>query len=398
MLAKSITTLFLFLSSSTALGADSSIRLFIVDSITRVPVDAAQIFSRDKDQLQKLGDTTGGRLDFEPPSNFESITLSIRAPGYENRGGTLKRCEVTRFKQIELDRTHAIEGVIIAPTGHPIGDTAVTLITRSSHTAVTVEGRLERLDHEPPFKSFPDGRFSLKPVAGAESILAVHDLGLAQIPVVVFTNGTRILLRPWRHLPGRMLVNNVPASEQKIAAIAFVSAPSLLHVYLRDFETRTDKQGRFTFEKMPPAEIRLAWQSAPGRLPGPSHPMTFPDHPFPGAEITYHIQGRNLTGQLKVPSKPDLDWRDKNIYANLVSTERAVRSDFSPHGSTLGKYYSIGFNETGALKAAAIPPGEYELTVNIFSAVPGTATTLRSRITVPPGEGAANIGEVTLNK
>ena len=367
-----------------------SVRLQIVDAVTEVPISGAVVSIRDEaGKLERIGESTNGVLTFPQLSGVDSIELWIEAQDYSHKGVRL----FLTNKRIEMDRKIPFKGMAISPSGQAASGASVVLLSKRSMVAIGTDAKIimaeSVLGRELAAR---DGSFTLGVAVEPQSILVVHDLGVASVPMVGWTNGTEIQLRPWVFAKGRMLINDKPAANESLMAgnVRFAGSSSV--VQLQKFEAQTDGAGNFFFDRLPQGEILLLWKIPNGpRGFSYSHGMPFIVDPTSQKSLQYHLHGRTVRGKV-VTSEQKADWNADHIYAHIFTKPPPV-TEFSPLGvNGPWRHYAVIVDQNGLFEAKVLPPGDYSFSVqarrrNSFQSFEG-------RIEVAAGDGELDLGEV----
>jgi hypothetical protein len=226
--------------------------------------------------------------------------------------------------------------------------------------------------------------------------LIVHDLGAIEIPLIGWTNDTKILLRAWAPAKGRMLINNAPAVNQSIVASTVKFPQAFKPIQLQRFETQTDPAGFFSFDRLPPGEVTLQWKVPIGAQAfSYSHGIGFiVDGALPN-DLKYNLQGRAIRGQAVAPD--EFDWNARFVFAH-ISARPQPASEFSPMGvSAFPSHFGAMLSEKGKFEATAVPPGKYTLRIQAHKN-DDSMDLIEGEIVVPEGAGPIDLGSVTLKK
>jgi RNA polymerase sigma factor (sigma-70 family) len=300
-------------------------------------------------ELRARGKT--GRFSFTTSGDLLELLIEVRAEGYLparlTQPGPLKTdCEFN----FELEHAEAITGSVQLPKGTPAVGAVVVLSAEVRHFAkgppsmeqiyMRLPGQFD-LTRSQLTRSETDsqGRFSLQPKPGKQRILVAHKSGFAEVSREELTNSSIVHLQPWARVTGILKVGNRPATNETVELrnwnLASLFSPSLW-LFL---ETKTDDQGRFLIEGVPPGDWQLFHEvglrgngsrsltNLPEIKPikitiGKSYSMVMPTrsgpslgqfiHLSPGqtAEVTLGGTGRLLIGKvLATPSMPPIDWQ-----------------------------------------------------------------------------------------
>jgi hypothetical protein len=227
-----------------------------------------------------------------------------------------------------------------------------------------------------------NGRFSFKPKPGVKSVLAVHDLGAAQVSIATLAKQP-IVLQPWGAIDGRLIVHGKALAGQGIGltcavrqgdqSIACINAQAI---------TTTDAQGRFHFPKVPAGPIVLCRffnfnRNRVGPI-GMSHLKEVLVPSGGTVEVTIGGSGRTLVGKLALSQDlPGHDWRDDLQSLNQSDPNAPVftpTSDFAAlqrfareseaRNARAPKYY-LEIESDGSFHIDDVPPGNYVLDLKV---------------------------------
>lgn len=386
---------------ASPIGADFgevSLRLHIIDSTTQVPISGALISLRKPDaQLEKLGASANGIFNFSHAATTQLVQLRVEAQYYTTRAVSLSLTNSHIEQSINLDRTNQFRGFVIAPTGQPASGAQIALLTKSIRMAVLgSDGRIESFNQIRTDITDTDGQFFIGPEPEAESFFIVHDLGVGQVPVIGWTNETKVHLRPWVPAKGRMLINNVPAVNEVIMASGVKFPQALWPVHLRKFETQTDPAGFFSFDRLPPGEVTLQRKVAVGvQAWSYSHGMNFMvDAALPN-DLKYYLHGRSIRGEALPPD--GFDWNAQFMFAHIAPPPQPP-TEFSPMGvSPWPTHFGATLSEKGKFEATAVPPGKYILRIQAHRR-DDSMETIEGPLIVPDGPGPIDLGQIKLMK
>jgi hypothetical protein len=221
------------------------------------------------------------------------------------------------------------------------------------------------------------GAFSLRTMIGATSILAVHESGCAVVPAMGTSNRV-IQLEAWGSIEGTVFIGSVPAAGQTVD-VGFGSTAYSADVPRLEFDlmTRSDSDGRFRFDRVPPGNHTVFRYINPhGDEPGPigfSHGQPVTVRPGEIAQVTLGGKGRPLIGRF-VLSRPQTNY---NWRANLVPLVQDKPELLAPqtaqfpnspayfrawaaYNASIAKYY-LDFQPDGAFRVDDVLPGQYTL-------------------------------------
>lgn len=153
------------------------------------------------------------------------------------------------------NRVFPYVGVAIAPNGQAANGAQVALLDELS---AVITAKAEILSG--CISASEDGSFAVMPKVADKTVLIVHELGIAAVPLTGWRDEAKIRLQPWAAPKGRMLINDVPAANKGLVASRMKFHGAHGSAQLLDFETRTDAAGNFHLDRLPPGEITLFWE------------------------------------------------------------------------------------------------------------------------------------------
>jgi hypothetical protein len=372
-----------------SLAGEVLIRLQIVDGMTQVPISGAVVSVRDgAGNFESVGESTNGVLAFS--YRGEAAQLRIEARDYANLGARLYLTNSRADKRIEMDRSVPFEGVAIGPSGHWASGGRVALLSKRSHATVRPDGSLAT--DAKSVSVGAGGSFRLQVVPEGEWIVVVHDLGLASVRILGWTNGTRVQLRPWVFARGKMMINEKVAANEGISAGSVRFAESSARVLLDEFEAQTDEAGNFFFNRLPPGEVSLEWKILRGaRAFSFSHTMPFVLEPALNKTLNYHLRGRTIRGKITVEGV-EADGNAELIFADLF-TKPQQATEFSPLGNPgSARHFALEVDASGRFLGKAVPGGDYLLRVRTGRGA--KFKSFQGRMEVVEGDGELDLGEV----
>jgi peroxiredoxin/protocatechuate 3,4-dioxygenase beta subunit len=106
-----------------------------------------------------------------------------------------------------------------------------------------------------------NGRFSFKPIAGAYSVIVVNEIGFAEVLVEQLGSAGEIRLQAPARIEGQLHIGNRLGTNETVrlglAHIPYASHPRNFPALNFFATTRTDAEGRFVFERVPPIAVEV---------------------------------------------------------------------------------------------------------------------------------------------
>jgi thiol-disulfide isomerase/thioredoxin len=389
-----------------------------IPTFTVIPID---VFRKDfliaERSNGKVG--TSGHLDFLATRTDIPLRLRIEAPGYRWQDGPEFRVgdDRARTQDFQLQPSPLIAGTVLDAAGLPAAKAEVTLATPTEQATLSWDGNNHKTltDASGGF-TFPDPGEPFAVLARAPSGFA-----LAEGTTDPHDAGT-LHLRPWASIRGRFYDGGQPVrGATVIVQPVRIDNPGRPRIDAM-LQTVTGADGRFEFPRVPPVPLSVRvylgpWQSE-GFRSGPSMPLDL--KPGQQAELRMGDGGAILKGKVRLTGKvpPDLDCTYSLNYlvrrapgiaptaaiANLGfdvrsgwrDTWRKTREGLA-YLSTLPHWF-VKLDADGAFRISGVPPGEYDLAVEIYAKPNGCLVDPLARNVVPVTVKAADAarGELTL--
>ena len=417
-------------------GADHEIKLSHKGSATAAPTPRITGTAVDAETGQPLGefkvligeiripdsapefsygtDGSNGKfsLSLASPCFFPAYQIQIQKDGYEPVASTnFLVKDGNQTLEFRLHRGSGLAGIVVLPGGEPATNATVFLYEARGSVYMDKPGQFRKepgITTENRVQTDDAGKFSFAPTLLTHGLIAIHDLGYAEVTAAAFDG--RIVLQPWGRVEGRLLIGNHPSAGKQI---------SLGNVYYRygengrEFpplslwlETTTDADGNFVFEKVPPGERticqRLTVQdNRPGRI-FENQKGRIVVAPGIVTRVELGSTGRSVVGRAAMPGVTnDINWQ--NVVVELSSKlpgtpgQRPNQEDFSSTDAFLAalrayaaadrafwtsavgrriqqtqRNYAAFCNPDGSFLLPDIPPGTYELKIEVENPNPAS--------------------------
>lgn len=331
-----------------------------------------------------------GRYNFQTRGAGQRFITEVRADGYMPARMTNEvNGEPERLLNFTLTTGSPIEGILQLPDGQPVPGATVGLLTGRERLFMSKPGQIQfGMTSVENAVTDSAGKFVFQPRLQTRTVVVAHKLGYAESPVAALASTRTLMLRPWGRIEGRLASHDRTVSNVVIrlgSIISPVESLSPLSPVWFHFETRTDAQGQFVFETVPPGDRRLS--VGPDFVDGKGLLVE------PG-ETTYAVLGglgRTVTGRVVAtgfgtvkwqqglhsfstgPAKPaDLatpnrpDFASDADYRQAVSRyfERSIAHWASPEGREAlrnWRSYQVQFSPDGSFRVAGVQAGSYHL-------------------------------------
>lgn len=374
----------------------------VTDEATRQPIGTFQVLV---EELVNGGTSRytatgrGGRYNFQTRGLGQRFVTEVRADGYTPVRTTNEvNGEAERLLNFALTAGSLIAGILQLPDGQPVSGATVGLLTGRHRLFMRSPGQIQfGMTGVESVVVDSAGKFAFQPRLQARSVVVAHKLGYAESSVAALATTRILVLRPWGRIEGR-LVSRDPSVAIVVIRLHSIISPveslSPLSPVSVHFETRTDAQGQFVFETVPPGDRRLSvgpdFMDGKGLLVEPG-------------ETTYAVLGglgRTVTGRVVANGFGTIKWQqgfhrfsaDPVKPAGLVSPkrpdftsdadyrqavslyfERSIAHWASPEGREAlrnWRSYPVQFSPDGSFRVAGVQQGTYRLHIAPTAAAP----------------------------
>lgn len=284
-----------------------------------------------------------------------------------------------------------IRGRVVDAGGRPVRDAAVAVTTLSNFIEVR-QGGLTSSESRFLRRTDAEGRFELKPQPDGVWVVAAHASGFARVRVGGGTDRD-LVLQPLGRVAGRWLgEDGVPMAARPMSLVQPLSYPGVCSLSQEVFSARTDAEGGFAFDGVPPGRWLLRGypvESGTGSVGAVSDLLPVvecvevePGGRVDGIDFGRAIQGAvTVKGRLLSPVAEALaDWRPSINNASLraivprpappsglpVEGQRLWVAEWSESAEAFGiacdeREYPLRVAADGTFEAQGVPPGEYRL-------------------------------------
>lgn len=309
-----------------------------------------------------------------------------------------------------------ITGIVIDPDGKPLGDAEV-LLSSAAHAVSVYPSPRSKGAPIPTTRTLADGHFSIRPAEQTNAIVVRSSDGYAAQLISDPTKPVSIQVKPWARLEGTIRSGSKPAAHLHVT-VAQVGNQEEFNRWrlIKDIEIETDQNGHFVVDRVVPGPCTIGY-------PWPDRTYSLELSPGKTTSVNIGGDGRTVTGHLP-PSALAFSFRNGQIYRKQptmpLPPDWATLSDEQKHKlqqafwdtpqykawqqSANVAQFQIG--RDGTFHIDDVPPGEYQLTVQIGASTPGsyfieTAGWGSMPVTVPPIDTASasvplDVGQVAV--
>jgi RNA polymerase sigma factor (sigma-70 family) len=289
--------------------------------------------------------------------------------------------------------TNSIRGTVLLPDGSPAAGVEVALCTAN------VGVMLDRTAFEPgafgniPRSQYNDyrrktdaqGAFSFDPKPGAHTVVAVGPAGLGQVRCFDFAKPLVIRLQPWGRIEGTVRTRDGHWGGRTVKWRETGRLTSWYTLFLKaeSYATRSDANGGFALEHIPPGDGRVVIEDDPGT--GTILSEFVEVKPGETAQAQIGGAGWEITGKLIAPPGVEIrSWTNQVTLAQLQvaynpypfpegltgsAAERwKLEFEESPAGRSWFRgqcTYNFKVGEDGAFTIPEVLPGNYSLFVHV---------------------------------
>jgi hypothetical protein len=356
-----------------------------------------------------------GRYRFQMRQQQFGVVLQVIAKGYKPaRSRTFHTSEGSQTCDFSLQPGKGPTGVVVRPDGTPISGVDVALAAEDGRVSVK-QGRFDRNQNAAEMtKTDARGRFEFLPRNDEPyAVIALSDLGFAEASAAQVEQRLPLTLRPWGRLKGRVLSGHKPDAGREVSYTSQPASRGSFAFYVWNFryETQTDQEGRFEFDRVIPdsgtvsRNVAIEFSRGQQEVSGWTVPVVI--HEGRTTEVTIGGSGRLVIGKARVQGTPErpVSW-STNEPVMITAWDKTRNTQAQPMQRYVGTFLA-----SGEFRAPDVPAGDYKLTLQVDSPSVANASAGGQVIgegarefTIPPVPNAAaesesetpfDLGEVT---
>ncbi|HEX4070139.1 MAG TPA: carboxypeptidase-like regulatory domain-containing protein, partial [Planctomycetaceae bacterium] len=351
----------------------------VTDASTGRPIESFHIrhglvFQNASSQIfwQRPGPAyENGRYRFKMRQQQFGVALQVIAKGYKPaRSRTFHTSEGSQTCDFSLQPGKGPSGVVVRPDGTPISGVDVALASEDGRVSVT-QGRFDRNQNAAEMtKTDARGHFEFLPRNDEPyAVIALSDLGFAEASTAQVEKRLPLTLRPWGRLKGHVLLGHAPDAGRKVSYTPQSASrgPFAFYVWNFRYETQTDQEGRFEFDRVMPnagtvSRITLV-EFGRGRQEAPGWTVPVDIHEGRTTEVTIGGSGRLVVGKARVKGTPErpVSWAT-NEPVMITAWDKTRNTQAQPTQQYVGTFLA-----SGEFRAPDVPAGNYKLTLQIDS-------------------------------
>jgi uncharacterized GH25 family protein len=280
---------------------------------------------------------------------------------------------------LRLKPSASIRGVLVNAQGQPVPGATVALTKDSSMGGSQIQlrkGRLSSYNRDSKIVTTDaEGKFTLgSPPETGGLVVAAAEAGFARATVDEVRNSGRLVLQEFGRVEGSIKIGGSPSAGHEFMF-------SLMNIGVspdwETYRTKSDADGRFAFEKMPPGEgqvVRLIKTSPNSWTHSHNTPVTVESGQT--ARVAFGEEGAVIKGQVRMEVPPgegeqitfggSLHTKMPAFNHNFASPEEAnafYKSDEWKEQMKQMKHFGVAVNADGSFSLDSVPPGEYTLSI-----------------------------------
>ena len=316
-------------------------------------------------------------------TNCIKVGITAYADGYALKGINLTPTALATPLMLKLARAVEFtpyEGNVLAPDGRPATGVEGAIYGKSGPTIGLSETGMLPLASLNPLKRVevgPDGSYAAIATIYDEGFIFLAEAGYLRTSFTNLAKRATLTLKPWARVEGTLRIGREPGARQGVDLRSGVFNPPRGFDF--HYQTETDAQGRFLFERVPPGPCEAARRipSPDPSLPdGLSHVTLIEARAGETSHVEIGGAGRTVRGKiLDAGQAPPANWNHglhalvrqlpqvtPVVTANLTLERRRILAQ--EQARTQAKYY-LEFQPDGSFHTEDVPPGTYRLLLNL---------------------------------
>jgi beta-lactamase regulating signal transducer with metallopeptidase domain len=365
------------------------------------------------------------------PGMYPTFQLQLKAEGYATLATPWRD-----FDEGDWDASFVMEpagtagGTVMLPDGSPAA--GARLWTRAEDTDGTLFiNRPDAYYGDRMVKAQADanGKFILPDVPDDQPVIFTITNGFLSTSAGEVKRNPNVRLQPWGRVAGVLKIAGKPRGGVSINLAMLQWFPKVGFNLI--YSTSTAPDGSFAFEHVPAGEYKL-YRYVPrnGQIITEDHPLPLVVKAGETVKIEYSNPGRAVIGHA-MPDKPELsvDWLNNDdtlilkqpplgtisVNPKDYATEKAFQAAYndsyqSPERleqAREARTYLLAFDQDGSFRADDIPPGTYELKIQVTKPDPNNRDnpfrqpenelgSITREIVVPPGDTPFDLGTLVV--
>jgi len=375
-----------------------------VDADTGKPLDTLKVFVGEVDPLWEypLDFYTTGKdgqfaVSFPRKSSHPGYIIEIEQEGYLPAASPVfQKTNGNQKLQFKLQKGTGPAGVVKLPNGEPAVNATVCLCTSRAGVVMDGPAHIETGINTTSYKTQTDssGKFTLAAATDPQGLIIVHDQGYAEVSAGDLANIGTIRLQPWGTVKGKLMAGSQPGVANEPVAIfnqvlGYADDGRHFGFFSFRFNTATDSDGNFIFDKVPPGQCAVAHEPRTANSSYASDNTAVTAVAGNVSEVVIGGPGRTIVGKAILSgSAGPIDWRKVPVSLHSKSSNepnsRPKREDFSTFEAFVAaseNYFHIYQNQKrfetfcgsdGSFQVSDVPAGTYELRIEVRDTKPNS--------------------------
>ena len=254
-----------------------------------------------------------------------SVVLRVEADGYEPAvSSTIAPDPKDQTYDFKLKGGKNITGALLTPDGQPAANARLLLVMPGQWDEI----QLGAHGNNPQFlqtTSDAQGKFSFFPQTGKYAVLVLHDSGWAQFDQNAQGQTDNLKLQPWGRIQGLAMLGSKPFAKGQVVLQPSTGPQDAATPYVRMVDQRSaDKQGKFTFDRVPAGPFTLS-RISPNGQPAVIEPVNVP----PGQSVAVQLGGKGqiVIGHLAKAGDEKPSWAQCQASLNRQPTPAALSAE-----------------------------------------------------------------------
>ncbi len=206
---------------------------------------------------------TNGELNQFLNMYLRANSMAVQAVGHLPQSSGLITAQETNIT-FALESGPGRTGTVLEAEGQPVPGAQVYLTNMRDGVQITDDVLDPRIDQFPGTqfaRTDSRGRFQFPAWLNDYSVLIFAKAGFAEVTVGDLIEHPDIILSPWAKVDRTLLIGNRVGSNETVrlgnAFIPYASYPRAVPALGVFLEAMTDKDGRFSFDRVPPVDLKV---------------------------------------------------------------------------------------------------------------------------------------------
>ncbi|UCG58925.1 MAG: carboxypeptidase regulatory-like domain-containing protein, partial [Phycisphaerales bacterium] len=317
---------------------------------------------------------TGGQYEMEYRQEIFTYRIRIDAEGYQSAvSDCIRPTEIAQSNVIfdfSLDKAAPVTGTVLSPDGTPLSGADVVIAT---HRLRIANGKVDSRssEHNLILHTDADGRFRFEPLAEPYVVVVLGERGCAKVTPHEFAASRTITVSPWGRIEGTLRIGAQPGADRFVAFLHESNRQQERPRMEFDYETRTDKNGRFVLTRVLPGE-GVVTRAIPigARARRFSHSIGVEVKSSRTTRVQIGGTGRPVVGKVVIPDMIEkiFDWQYTDHRLRISSPDSRYQ------------ILALEFDKDGSFRAEDVPAGDYCIYVYAYGPPPNSRSRWGERI------------------